>query len=350
LSCKEPPELSVVVPVLNEALTLPLFLAELARQRDLRLEAVIVDGGSSDGSPETASALAAGVDYPLRVLSGKKGRGAQLNLGAGAAYAPALLFLHVDSSFPDPLALRRGLDAWQAATAGGGDRVAGHFALCFRFPGKPPLPYRFYGAKATLDRPGCTHGDQGMLLGRGYFERLGGFDATLPLLEDTFLAERVRREGRWLLLPARIETSPRRFLAEGLLPRQLLNAMLMNLAFTGHLELIAPLRDVYRSQGEISRLQPAGCLHALAGLIAALPQPERRRLYAASGRYLLDNAWQVPFFLDVLCGRAGEGAGGPLLGVHDRLFGRLLANRAAQLAATALVRGWFKAMLFGWRG
>src|SRR6185369_3163394 len=123
------------------------------------------------------------------------------------------------------------------------------------FEARPPLPYRFYGAKARLDRPGCTHGDQGFLIGADLFARVGPFDPTLPLMEDTFLAERIRKEGRWLLLPARIKTSPRRFLGEGLLPRQTLNAILMDLAAIGHLGLIQSLKESYRSQHAAQKLK-----------------------------------------------------------------------------------------------
>jgi hypothetical protein len=63
--------------------------------------------------------------------------------------------------------------------------------------------------------------------------KLGGFDETLELLEDNRFAEAVRKEGGWLLLPAEIVTSARRFETEGLAERQTLNALLMNFAAIG---------------------------------------------------------------------------------------------------------------------
>ena len=335
------PELSVVVPVFNEAHNIAPLLRQLALQQEIRLELILSDGGSADDTPGTAARLAKGLCFRVALVVGAKGRGGQLNRGAAASRARWLLFLHVDSSFPDPLALRKGLDALAAASGDGGARVAGHFALEFAFQGRPPLPYRYYGAKAALDRPGCTHGDQGFLIAGDFFRRLAGFEERLPLMEDTFFAERVRKAGRWLLLPARIKTSPRRFLAEGLLPRQTLNAILMNLAAIDRLELVESLKACYRSQHAAQRLELHVFLVTLAGRIDALPPEERRAFWRATGAYVRANAWQIPFFFDLLVGGVSAGRGGMLLACHDRLIGRLIDNRLGDWCAAALVRGWF---------
>jgi hypothetical protein len=265
-----------------------------------------------------------------------------MNLGASLADAPTLLFLHIDSAFPDPLAFRNGIDALTAGGAVEG-RVAGHFALEFDFGGAPiPLPYRFYGTKATLDRPGCTHGDQGLLIAAEFFREIGPFDPTLPLMEDTFLADRIRGEGTMLLLPARVRTSPRRFLSEGLLPRQTLNAILMSLAHIGHFDLIESLKGCYKSQDAATKLRLAPLLAALASEIGNLPRDKRDRLWLSAGRYVRSNAWQIALFFDVLLRKGGDGIGGSFLWLHDRLLGRLLENRLADRLSAALVRLWFR--------
>lgn len=339
------PELSVIVPVYNEEGNIPSFLHEMARQQEVRFELIISDGGSADSTVSLASDPSGALPFPVRVIEGEKGRARQMNLGAGAARAEKLLFLHIDSNFPDPLSLRKGVDALSAAEKEGNARAAGRFALRFAFDGETPLPYRFYGAKATLDRRGCTHGDQGLLIGRDFFREVGPFDPALPLMEDTFLAERVRERGAWLLLPAPLRTSPRRFLAEGLRPRQTLNAILMNLAAIGRLDLIESLRGCYRSQHAAERLNLAPFLLTLRDEIKALPPMERRRLWRKTGKYVRSNAWQIPFFLDVLLGKAREGKGGACLALHDLIIGRLMNNAAADWGAAALVWVWFRVAL-----
>ena len=338
MSYDERPELSVVVPVYNEQANIAPFLSAMARQQGVRMELIISDGGSSDDSVAAAGRFREGLPFPLRVIQGARGRAGQLNRGASAACAPTLLFLHIDSSFPDPLALRKALDALAAADA---DGVAGHFALEFHFEGVVPFPYRYYGAKATLDRRGCTHGDQGFLMSADLLQRIGPFDTTLPLMEDTFLAERIRETGSWLLLPARIQTSPRRFLREGLLPRQTLNAILTNLAELGRFDLIEGLKGCYQSQHAAQRLSLHPYLAQIKKWIAALPPAERARFWYATGSYVRGSAWQIPFFFDLVAGGVQKGKGGKLLACHDRYLARLLNNAVANWAAALLVWVWF---------
>ncbi|HBA89418.1 MAG TPA: glycosyl transferase [Geobacter sp.] len=342
------PELSVIVPVFNEAGNIPPFLEGMARQQGVRLELIVSDGGSTDQSQAVAEEFAGKAPFPVTVIGGAKGRAGQMNRGAVTSRADTILFLHVDSAFTDPLALRKGLDAL-AAAAHGGAKVAGRFALNFAFDGTTPLPYRFYSAKATLDRPGCTHGDQGFMIGRNLFGEAGPFDTSLPLMEDTFLAERIRGRGSWILLPARIDTSPRRFLAEGLLPRQSLNAILMNLAAMGRLSLIQSLKKSYRSQDAAERLRLRPLLAPLKEEIALMPTAERLRFWYRTGAYVRGNAWQIAFFLDVLTGGVKEGKGGSFLLLHDRLFGRLIDNAAGNWGAAALTWLWFRLTLFAAR-
>jgi len=340
----EHPELSVVVPVYNEEENMASFLTGMARQQGVRMELILSDGGSGDGSVAQAERCREGLPFPLKVIKGTCGRADQLNRGAAAAGASTLLFLHIDSSFPDPLALRKALDALSAA--GEGDSgVAGHFALEFHFEKFIPFPYRCYGAKATLDRPGCTHGDQGFLLSSDFFHRVGPFDATLPLMEDTFFAERVRQNGSWLLLPSRIQTSPRRFLSEGLLPRQTLNAILTNLADLGRFGLIEELKGCYQSQHAAQGLQLQPYFSHIKQWISALPRAERRRFWYETGSYVRRNAWQIPFFFDQLMGGVQPGRGGKLLAWHDRYLARLLNNAPVNLTAAALVWVWFKLVM-----
>ncbi|MCM0079994.1 glycosyltransferase [Geomonas sp. Red32] len=335
----------MVVPLFNEERAIASFLNELALQQAIDFEVILSDGGSSDGTLAELSRLVPSLPFPVKVVTGSKGRGAQLNRGAAEARSGMLLFLHADSAFGDPLSFRKGVDALEQAGRTSPLPVAGHFPLTFAFPGSPPLPYRFYGEKAALDRPGCTHGDQGFLIPLPLFRELGPFDPELPLMEDNVLAERIRRQGRWILLSTPIATSPRRFLAEGLLPRQTLNAILMDLAAVGRLDLIDSLRETYRSQDRTGRLDLSPLLENLRMRIAGLPPAERRDLWRKTGRYVRLNAWQIPFFLDVVMKKAAGGKGGIFLSLHDRLVGRLLDNGVADLAASWLVRLWFRLVL-----
>lgn len=349
-----PPELSIVVPILNEEETLPALFAMLARQERVAIELIIVDGGSTDGSLSLAERLAAASTFACRLLCGERGRGRQLNAGARAASAGMILFLHSDSSFPDPLALRRGLEALAAAITRRGDcRAAGRFALRFDVPPvRYGFGYYFYEAKARLGRPEGIHGDQGFLFHRTFFDALGGFDETQALLEDNRLAEEVRREGEWLLLPAEVVTSARRFETEGLYERQLLNALIMNFAAIGWDDFSLAAPETYRCQAQAGKLRLAPFFRIIRGLLRPLPLRRRLDLWLATGSYVRENAWQIAFARDTL--RAfrrglppGEGET-PLLTLHERWFERLTDNAVGRLATALLVWGWFHLTYLLW--
>lgn len=337
-------ELSVIVPILNEAETLPALFATLSRQERVAFEVVLADGGSTDGTAVRAAALAAESPFPCRIVRSDKGRGRQLNAGARAATAETLLFLHADSVFPDPLALRKGLDA--LAECGEG-RAAGRYALRFDVrPERYGFGYYFYECKARLDRPECTHGDQGFLLPRTFFDSLGGFDETRELLEDTRLAETVRREGQWLLLPAEIVTSARRFETEGLCERQLLNALLMNFAAIGWDDFFRQASGIYRRQDLAGRLRLLPFFRAVRHLLRQLPRRRRLALWYRTGGYVRRHAWQLAFALDVRRSfrqglPAGKGGTTPLLERFDRWYGPLTDHPPGRLAAAGLVWLWF---------
>lgn len=344
----EGPELSIIIPVLNEADALPGCWQMLAAQQGIALELLFVDGGSEDGTLEALQGLARLNPVQVRICTSERGRGRQLNHGAAQAQAPWLLFLHVDCRLTRPDQLALAVAQLLAATeAAGHDRLAGHFALRFAEPkSRSALGYYYYEAKSRLDRPGCTHGDQGFLLSRGFFSRVGPFDQTLPVLEDTRLAERVRSQGAWLLLPGELLTSPRRFEVEGLWQRQLLNALIMNFAALEWTAFFAYLPDLYRSQDRSRALRLSPFFRRLRQLLAALPLRERARLWYGTGGYVRSQGWQPAFALDVRAqyrlGLAVGAGSTPWLKVWDRWLDPLTNHPLGRLLTMALVWCWFQ--------
>jgi glycosyltransferase involved in cell wall biosynthesis len=87
----------LILPCLNEAAALPWVLGRLPAG----VRAVVVDNGSTDGSPEIAADLGAAV-VPCEV----RGYGAACHAGLEAATAPVVAFLDADASL-DPRQLIR---------------------------------------------------------------------------------------------------------------------------------------------------------------------------------------------------------------------------------------------------
>jgi glycosyltransferase involved in cell wall biosynthesis len=98
------PQVSVVIPTLNEALNLPLVLAELPRDTH---EVVIVDGRSTDGTPEVARRL--WPDAKIVVQTGR-GKGDALRIGFEVATGDILVMMDADGS-ADPSELPRFVEA-----------------------------------------------------------------------------------------------------------------------------------------------------------------------------------------------------------------------------------------------
>jgi len=285
------PELSVIIPTLNEASSLPDLLGDLAAQQGVACEILVSDGGSSDGTAQLAAELFARQRLAGKVLGGSAGRGRQLNHGAAQARGEWLLFLHADSRLPEANALASSLHLLRCA---GQPHLAGHFALHYNLPERErAFGYYLSEVKARLGWPGTIHGDQGFLINKTFFIELGGFREDLPVLEDTLLAEAIRSLGEWRLLPATIITSPRRFQAEGYRERQTLNALLANFALIGWDLPLLRFADCYRRQDQTAALQLAPFYRLVDQLLRELPRSHRWRIWYRTGRFVRSNAWQL---------------------------------------------------------
>ena len=271
--------LSVIIPTLNEAATLPRLLAQLQAQREIELEIMVSDGDSSDGTRDLAVAAQA------RVIRGSRGRGAQMNAGARAARNEWLLFLHADSELHSPVLLAEALDAMRGASD-----CAGHFPL--RFVRSQPghdFFYRFLESKTRLNRPGTVHGDQGLLIHRRYFDALGSFDESLPFFEDARLSRRIEQTGGWRLLPGELHTSARRFETEGPRARYTLMALMMTFHAIGAPEFLQQAPQLYRAQPEATRLALRPFVQLAQTVLA---RRGRWRSLWDAGLYARQNLWQ----------------------------------------------------------
>ncbi len=347
-------ELAIVVPVLNEVARIKPLMVALGRQRQVEFELVFSDGGSTDGTVESARELAGPFGFPVRVIRGTPGRGVQLNRGAKAARADVLLFLHVDSRFDDPLTLRRSLDALQTARQIHGDSlVAGHFRLRFNDAPEALLQaMRFWEIKARLHRFGCNHGDQGLMMVRRDFESLGGYPE-LMLFEDTLMAERIKEKGRLILLPAELATSARRFAVEGLRQRHTLNAILMTCHCVGLEDFFRRARGHYRLQRDSGRLVLTPFLEALAASLDALPARKRREVLRRGAAFVRTQAWQLLLALRVRQGRwtveTDPERVEKALARFDRIYNRLTDNPIGLFFAGLLLRLWLGRQKRLWR-
>ncbi|MDA0703215.1 MAG: TIGR04283 family arsenosugar biosynthesis glycosyltransferase [Proteobacteria bacterium] len=208
---------SIVIPTLNAGESLARLLPCLAGHAG---EIIVSDGGSTDDT------CAIALSHGAVLVEGSAGRGPQLARGAAAAGGGWLLFLHAD------LVPGEGWDdAMRAhiAEPGGPDRAA-----AFRFALDDPAPQarrveRLANWRAR--RLALPYGDQGLLISRILYDRIGGY-RPLPLMEDVDIARRLGRR-RLVLLDAALVSSARRYRRDGWWARPARNLLCLSLYLAG---------------------------------------------------------------------------------------------------------------------
>ena len=175
------------------------------------VEVVVVDGGSRDST--CARARQAGA----RVVDSPPGRARQLQAGAEATDADAIVFLHADTKLPEDHA-----QAIREALSQPGI-VAGAFALRFEEPDSA-LRVVEWGVRVRLRLARLPYGDQGIFVKRAALEAVGGVPQ-VPIMEDVDLVQALKREGRLALLDATASTSGRRYLERGVARTVALNTL-----------------------------------------------------------------------------------------------------------------------------
>ena len=194
--------LSIIMPVLDEAAAIEAALRALSSYRARGVELIVVDGGSSEGTPDLVRSLAD------RVLTAARGRALQMNAGAAVARGEVLLFLHADTQLPAD-ADRLVLDGLSRS-----GRVWGRFDIRIDGGGLLRVVAMMMNTRSRLT--GIATGDQAMFVTRAAFDAVSGFPP-IALMEDLVLSARLKRIGRPLAQRARVTTSPRRWRQHGTL-------------------------------------------------------------------------------------------------------------------------------------
>jgi len=208
--------LSVILPVLNEEAGIAEALQDLSKLRARGVEVIVVDGGSRDDTVALAQPLCD------RLITAPRGRGAQMNAGAGVARGDVLLFLHADTRLPAD-ADRLLLDGLAASS-----RPWGRFDV--RIAGRHPLLPLIAATMNLRSRlTGIATGDQAIFAEGSAFAAIGGFP-DIALMEDIVLSRRLKRLGRPLCLRPHVLTSGRRWEQHGVV-HTILTMWRLRLAF-----------------------------------------------------------------------------------------------------------------------
>ena len=198
--------LSIIIPTFNEAENIAALINSLQKNNPERLiEIIITDGQSTDDTVVVATRAGATV-----VVSPNKGRGSQMNYGASLAKADVLYFLHADSLPP----------------TGYADKIVeqiknGYSIGCFRL--QFDTAHWFLKANAwftRFDYNAFRFGDQSLFVLKDVFIKAGGFNEKLIVMEDQEIIHRLKKYGKFKVMPQAIITSARKYTLNGIYKMQ----------------------------------------------------------------------------------------------------------------------------------
>ena len=214
------PELSIIIPTINEEETIGLLIDEIKSRGDkfVEKEIIIADAGSRDNTAKIAA------DSGARVVHCEvKGRAAQMNRGARSASGSVLYFLHADTIPPEHydrkilMSVRNGFPA-------------GCFQLRFD---KQNVWYRLYGWFTRFKATWLRFGDQSLYAEKQLFDRISGFREDLILMEDQEIVSRIKKSSPFRLENDHVTTSARRFEVNGVIRLQLIFGLIVALYYMG---------------------------------------------------------------------------------------------------------------------
>ena len=186
-------EVAAIIPTHDRAALLPTTLRSVLWQRDVELEAIVVDDGSSDGTGEVLDRLG---DPRVRLVRNETPQGvsAARNRGAARVKARWLAFCDDDDLWaPDKLA--RQISAAEASGRRWAYGGAVHVSLDLRVTSAqlPPSPDRLVARLPSWNlMPG---GSSNVIVRADAFEASGGWDEGLVNLADWDLWARFAGAG-----------------------------------------------------------------------------------------------------------------------------------------------------------
>jgi len=199
-STTPPPLVSVLIPTFNRAPWVGEAIASVLAQLYPHVELIVVDDGSHDATPEIVQGFGPALTY---IRQAHAGVSAARNRGVAASHGELVAFLDSDDLWlPGKLAAQVALFQQRPqAQACYTDEIWIRHGVRVN----PRLIHRKHsGWLFERSLPRCIISPSSMMLRRALWNRLGGFDESLPACEDYDLWLRLTLATPVWLLPERL--------------------------------------------------------------------------------------------------------------------------------------------------
>ncbi|MBW4511428.1 MAG: TIGR04283 family arsenosugar biosynthesis glycosyltransferase [Scytonematopsis contorta HA4267-MV1] len=211
--------LSIIIPTLNEATTLKRTLNQLTLLNPPVKEIIVVDGGSHDSTTKVAENCFQYFPDEIEVKlinCERSGRSIQMNHGVSFATGDTICFLHADTYLPDDVVavIEQSLSDKRVIAGGFISLMTGlqttrwgislHNYLKTYYAPLLFKPHLFFQGLRLL------FGDQAIFCRRAEFLAVGGFDETLPIMEEGDLCLKLCKKGQIRLVNRIVTSSDRR--------------------------------------------------------------------------------------------------------------------------------------------
>lgn len=199
--------ISIIIPTFNEGEKIEATINNLLRDtdKDNIKEVIVADGGSKDATVNIAKK-----SFARTILVVGKNRAAQLNAGAAVATGDIFFFLHADSVLSHEFSKK-------IIGAVYNKYHSGCFRLLFDHQ------HWFLKANAWFTRfnvNAVRFGDQGLFVTREVFEKCGGYNEKLYVMEDQEIIHRLKKFSSFVVLHDYVITSARKYLRKGIYKTQ----------------------------------------------------------------------------------------------------------------------------------